>query len=361
MNTNPNALIGSNGSDNNTWGTGSTSGATGPDIGSTWRGAVVIRASYVIDAEEEDGLDSLNDLMQETTNVVLTLNVTGRGAATSGDYQPRVYFRGVINQANPTAGYWGAWDNATVGANAANVVAGVFNDSDSSTSTTVGDSFTFAFASGLSGLVNRSDFIAFGVVGNQDTVANESLNFGTGTLEVHTPGGVISVSFTLGFNDNNNVQSDEVAGIIRMKGEHWNNILCRVGGGGQPDRMVNRSFLLKDSTGALPAATLVSTLDSNDGYCNTANVLSSGTTGDRGMMMSHLAYDINNTDGQIEITGLGGDYTWNGYDLYIYFERNSWRIFKYTVTPSGGSPLVVVGQDGENGNQFVFDGTWVEA
>lgn len=172
---------------------------------------------------------------------------------------------------------------------------------------------------------------------------------------------IICVNFQNGQDDSNGVQTDEVAGVIPMGGKHWNNITCRVGGAGQPDRMVQRSFDLKDDTGRMSAATLVSTLDADDGYSATANVSNPEFTGDRGMMMSHVAYDVANTDGRLAVTGLSGDYTGHGYDLYVMFERNSWHLFEYTVTPAGDPPVVVVGQDGENGNQFVFDGTWVEA
>jgi len=189
INTNPPVRIGSNSADSNTWGTGQTASATGPDVGSTWRGNIVVRASSVLDADPTDSLNSITDLNHRPTALTLTLSVGALGAANTPTYAPQAYYNGVITQTSATSGYWGAWDTAAQGADSSNTVAGAYDDADNSGSITPGDLYEFTF-SGISGLQNTTDFISFAVVGNANAVANEELRFNNAQLEVVAPQGI---------------------------------------------------------------------------------------------------------------------------------------------------------------------------
>ena len=103
--------IGSNVNDNNTWGTGSTSTATGPDIGSTWRMAALLKVGAILAADGSDAFSTPGDLNQP---LALTLTLGGQTAGTnSANYAPLAYLWGIDAGASGTSGWWGTAGTAT--------------------------------------------------------------------------------------------------------------------------------------------------------------------------------------------------------------------------------------------------------
>ena len=73
-------------------------------------------------------------------------------------------------------------------------------------------------------------------------------------------------------------------------------------------------------------------------------------------MTSYLSYDINVDTGNLQVTGLGTDFTTPGYKVIVYFDTdNANRTHTLTLTPAGGSALVKVGDDSGS-----YSGTFVE-
>lgn len=104
--------IGSNGADSNTWGTGSSSSATGDDIGSTWRTAALLKVGHIVDADGSDALTAAADLANITA-MTLRLKQSAVGSANSVDYAPRAVLYGIDENPSNAGGWWGSADFAT--------------------------------------------------------------------------------------------------------------------------------------------------------------------------------------------------------------------------------------------------------
>ena len=160
--------IGSNVNDNNTWGTNSTSTATGPDIGSTWRMAALLKVGAILGADGSDVFATTGDLNQP---LALTLTLGGQTAGTnSAGYAPQAYLYGIDAGPSGATGWGGAADKVTKAVT-------------SLTTLTPGQwtagSGTWSFNLATSGLVtgDTGDIFGIAVVGNEDAVASESLSW----------------------------------------------------------------------------------------------------------------------------------------------------------------------------------------
>ena len=160
--------IGSNVSDNNTWGTGSTSTATGPDIGSTWRMAALLKVGAILSADGSDAFTTPGDLNQP---LALTLTLGGQTAGTnSAGYAPQAYLWGIDASASGTTGWWGTAGTATQAvSNATPLTPGQWNAG--------AGTWTFDLSTGGLATSDTGDIFGIAVVGNENAVANESLSW----------------------------------------------------------------------------------------------------------------------------------------------------------------------------------------
>lgn len=153
-----------------------------------------------------------------------------------------------------------------------------------------------------------------------------------------------------GTADNNQVDSDETAGVIPVDGQHWNNI--GFNNGTVTGAAAQRNQAVKDDSGNASAATFVSTLGS--GYVGYSGANGSNS-GSKDMMTSYLSFNQGTDTGNLQITGIGSAFTTPGYKIYVYFDTdNANRTHTLTLTPSGSSPLVKVGDD-----SGTYSGTFV--
>ena len=165
-------LIGSNASDNNTWGTGSTSTATGPDIvtnGSTWRFAALTKVGAILNASSSDALVSPADLNQPLA-ISLTLAGQAAGPNTSVGYAPLAYLYGIDTGASGASGWWGSANKTTLAVSSSTpLTTGVW---DATTGT-----WTFDFLTDGLLTADTGDLLGIAIVGNEDAVANEWLRY----------------------------------------------------------------------------------------------------------------------------------------------------------------------------------------
>lgn len=171
-------LIGSNANDNNTWGTGSTAGATGPDIGSTWRLAALAKVGAILNASGSDLLVTPADL-DRPLSISLTLAGQTAGANTSAEYAPRAYLYGIDTAASGAAGWWASAEKTTQAVSSATpLTAGVWDAVDGT--------WTFEFLT--DGLVtsDTGDLLGIAVVGNENAIANESFRYSEGNASFLT-------------------------------------------------------------------------------------------------------------------------------------------------------------------------------
>ncbi|MGB0774742.1 MAG: sulfatase-like hydrolase/transferase, partial [Akkermansiaceae bacterium] len=171
------------------------------------------------------------------------------------------------------------------------------------------------------------------------------------TLSLHARSISVNLFNNAGAADNNQLESGETAGVIPVSGEHWNNI--GFNNGVLSGAAAQRNQAIKDDDGNTSAATFISTLGS--AYVGYAGV--SGTEdGSRDLMSSYLSFDAGTDTGNLQINGIGSAFTSPGYKVIVYFDTdNSNRTHTLTLTPSGGSALVKVGDDSGS-----YSGTFVE-
>jgi len=165
----------------------------------------------------------------------------------------------------------------------------------------------------------------------------------------------------------------ESAGLTPLDGSHWNNINV-----GNPAAKAGATIFaptsLVDDLGNSSAATISSTLLTGSsgswfvGYAASsaadANELGNGISDDN-LFNSYLA--TNSSDNfAIDVTGLGSDFTTQGYSLIIYSDsdrRNTGtnnRQSLFTITPSGGSPVTAFVEDDDGAaTANIFDGTYI--
>ena len=178
----------------------------------------------------------------------------------------------------------------------------------------------------------------------------------------------------------------EAAGVGENRTTAWNNIL--VGNGGAPTgATIFASQSLTDNSGSA-AASIASTLTAGTtsswfvGYAasSAADEEELGGPGaggvaglsDNNLFNSYLALNGPSGDGSpadnfvLSVSGLGSEYTTNGFNLIIYSDTdrgaasNADRTNVFTVTPAGGSPTSVLTEDdGSVGG--VFDGTYIRS
>ncbi|MGJ8726355.1 MAG: sulfatase-like hydrolase/transferase [Roseibacillus sp.] len=197
------------------------------------------------------------------------------------------------------------------------------------------------------------------------------------TVTSATPGNSISVNFHANDSDalaDHQLTSGESAGLTPLDGSHWNNISL---GNAQANNgaIIFSPTDLIDDVGNSSAATISSTLNSGTsgswfvGYAassaNDGNELSNGI-GDDNLFNSYLA--TNTADNfSLSLTGLGTEFTSEGYSLIIYSDSdrrnasaNDVRQSLYTLTPNGGSAITgFVEDDDAAAVANIFDGTYL--
>ncbi|MDB2686537.1 sulfatase-like hydrolase/transferase [Mariniblastus sp.] len=200
-------------------------------------------------------------------------------------------------------------------------------------------------------------------------------------------GQTISVNFHVGNDSNAQAQHEltagESAGVVASA--NWNNI--NVGNAAtNSGASVFSTTSLSDDSGDSSAATITSVLATGSsstswfvGYAASAaaqanEIALSGTDNDE-LFNSYLALNGPGGDGSpadaayLGITGLGADFTANGYDLIIYSDSdrggdgNAVRESVFTISPSVGSTRVANVQDDEAARpgdaKPTFDGTFI--
>ena len=157
----------------------------------------------------------------------------------------------------------------------------------------------------------------------------------------------------------------EEAGIASARSSAWNNVLVGNGGGGT-GATIFPTQSLTDDLGNSAAATIASTRTSGTtsawfiGYAASSAAdeveLANGVSDDN-LFNSYLALNGPSGDGSpqdsfvLDVTGLGGALTTGGYDLIIYSDTDRGatntadRTSVFTVTPAGGSPIMVLTED----------------
>ena len=170
----------------------------------------------------------------------------------------------------------------------------------------------------------------------------------------------------------------EAAGITSARTTAWNNILIGNGGAGS-GATIFATQSLSDDSGNSSAAVISSTLTAGTssswfiGYAasNAASEeeLNNGLSDDN-LFNSYLALNGPNGDGSpqdnfvLDVSGLGAEFTTNGYDLIIYSDTdrgpasNSDRTCVFAVTPSGGSTVSVLTED-DGSVDGVFNGSYI--
>lgn len=164
------ASIGSNATDTNLWGTGSTAGATGPDINSTWRASALFKVGTALNASASDPFAATGDLAQRL-NLTLTLKVSGTGPNNSAGFAPLAAIYGVDTSASGTTGWWGTADLTTQSVSSATALSkGTYNATD--------DTWTFNLSvpAGFT-TADTGDIIGIAIVGNENAIADESITF----------------------------------------------------------------------------------------------------------------------------------------------------------------------------------------
>ncbi len=171
--------IGSNVNDNNSWATGSTANATGKDIGSTWRTAVLVKLSALMEVNSEDTFTTASDI-SSVTAMTLRLKQNEVGSANTAEYAPRAVLYGVDAGPRETSGWWPAADLVTQAVTEnSTYVDGVY-DSDNS---------QWVFNIPVDSAMTSSDvgdILGIAIVGSKDAIANESITFAESgsTLEI---------------------------------------------------------------------------------------------------------------------------------------------------------------------------------
>ena len=165
-------LVGSNAGDNNTWGTNTTAGATGPDIvtnGSTWRLAALTKVGAILDASTDDALVNPADLNRPLA-ISLTLAGQVAGPNTSGGYAPLAYLYGIDTAPSGTSGWWASADKTTKAVSSSTpLTAGVW---DAATGR-----WTFDFLTPGLTTSDTGDLLGIALVGNEDAVADAWLRY----------------------------------------------------------------------------------------------------------------------------------------------------------------------------------------
>ena len=151
----------------------------------------------------------------------------------------------------------------------------------------------------------------------------------------------------------NQVEGEETAGLIPIAGNHWNNI--GFSNGNISGDATHKNQAVKDDSGNTSAATFISTLNSAFvGYSGATQ--GTGTVGSRDMMNSYLSFKPSD-GGNLQVTGLGNDFTKPGYKVYVYFDTDSTnRPHTLKLTPSGAAPVAKAGND-----SGTYSGTFVTA
>lgn len=197
------------------------------------------------------------------------------------------------------------------------------------------------------------------------------------TVTPATPANSISVNFHANDTDalvDHQLSTGESAGLTPLDGSHWNNI--NVGGSTTNSGAVifTDNTPLTDDIGNSSAATISSTLTTGVtgswfvGYAAstaaTEGELTNGISDDN-LFNSYLATNVADNF-SLSISGLGTDFTAEGYSLIIYSDsdrRNTGsdtRQSLYTVTPSGGSPVTGFVEDDDDATVVnIFDGTYI--
>jgi len=145
---------------------------------------------------------------------------------------------------------------------------------------------------------------------------------------------IISINLRIGTNDNNTVNEDETAtSIMPIEGNHWNNVTVASTKGNVNVDFNNTS--LNDHLGN-PAATLTTTITNGQGYASWSDLTDGtarGATGEAGMMQSYLNFGGAAAPAEtLAITGLGSDFTADGYKVILYFDLGATTVRTYGFT-----------------------------
>ena len=229
----------------------------------------------------------------------------------------------------------------------------------------------FTTALGTDGPMHVSGFI-------QDTgTTGSQLDLDRITLQSSSGADAISVNFhadDADAPDEHQLVAGETAGFVPVDGALWNNLSLGTAGL-QPSGTLFAATALIDSTGNANAATISPTAATTwfTGYSASSAATSAELNlacNDDDLFNSHLGLNGPNGDGTpldaaiLEITGLGPAYTSGGYSLILYSDTDKGpvtgdRSSVFTITPSGGSPIVVLTEDDASAPSSTFDGTYL--
>ncbi|MDP4996162.1 MAG: sulfatase-like hydrolase/transferase [Akkermansiaceae bacterium] len=193
-----------------------------------------------------------------------------------------------------------------------------------------------------------------------------------------TPANSISVNFHADDADalaEHQLAAGETAGLTPLDGSHWNNINLGTAQTNSGATIFSPTSL-SDELGNSSAATISSIPTSGSsgswfvGYAassaSDSDELTNGISDDN-LYNSYLATNASDNF-SLSISGLGTDFTTEGYSLIIYSDsdrRNTTsnaRQSLYTVTPSGGSPITGFVEDDDGATVVnIFDGTYLES
>ena len=219
---------------------------------------------------------------------------------------------------------------------------------------------------------------------NLNKCAHLPIVFGLVSLATTSNAAIISVNFHVGDDGDNPaahvLDGTEDAGIARTRTSSWNNVNVGAGGTNAAAAQIFAPANLTDDTGGA-AGTLTSTLTAGTtdqwfgGYGGSSATgeaeLTNGLSDD-GLFNSYLALNGPNGDGSPEdnflltISGLGSDYTSNGYTIIIYSDTdrggagvtsNTARTSFFTIS-AGGSTSTLLTED-DNATIRTFNGTYI--
>ena len=201
---------------------------------------------------------------------------------------------------------------------------------------------------------------------------------------------IISVNFHVGDDSSNQAAHEltgtEEAGIARTRTSSWNNVNIGAGGNNTAAAQIFAPANLTDDTGGA-AGTLTSTLTTGatstwfGGYGGSSAAgeaeLTNGISDD-GLFNSYLALNGPNGDGNpldnfvLTISGLGSEFTSNGYNIIIYSETDrggvgvgstAARTSVFTIGAGGSTSTILTEDDNVTGpgTTRTFDGSYVQS
>ncbi|MCF7818180.1 MAG: sialate O-acetylesterase [Kiritimatiellales bacterium] len=187
-------------------------------------------------------------------------------------------------------------------------------------------------------------------------------------LAVEVEAASISINFYVGTTDASLVDAGEAATQFQsLDGANWNNVfLANINGA--PTNFITAStggnFIpLRDASGNTNAAQLTSTLPADMGFCNFSTVTPEpqlSSSGEAGLMSSYILIGGNFPDETLTVSGLGTDFTANGYKVYLFFDiglaTSPLRTLGYSLSDGGNSNIFWTGDTAGDNSDTNDDG-----